>query len=286
MTVTSPPVTWDGLALNPLAPRSDGVLPVVEDVTGWYDTPDYAGNDTAWVLADGSATGPKTANARTVVVSGTVIGPPPALATFRDLLVVRAAARYTADLSITDAAGRPMTAHVRCDSDGLKHTFLSPDVFSYQATLTANDPRLYGTAVTQVLSNFAAGLTGWTYPDGNPRAYMRLYAATVLPNQTVLTNAGNVGAPVTALYTGDLGPSQLVDNATGNTIYLAAIQSGAQITLDTETLTAWAAGGASRASYILPGSVPLLIPPLSSASWSLYATGSGSVTLSWKPAWH
>jgi hypothetical protein len=286
MSISSPPVTWDGLALNPLATRADGVLPVVENVTGWYDTPDYNGNDTPWVLADGAATGPKTANPRNIVISGSVIGPPGELATFRDLLVVRAAARSAASLSITDAAGRLMTASVRCDSDGLKHTFLAPDLFSYQATLTANDPRLYGTAITVVLSNFAPGLTGWTYPGGNPRAYKRQYAATVLPNQAVLGNAGNVGAPVTATYLGDLGASRLVDDSTGNTIYLAPVAIGATVTLDTETLTASAPGGASRASLVLPGSVPLLVPPLSSASWSLYATGSGSVSLTWSPAWH
>jgi hypothetical protein len=706
MTTTSPPVTWDGLALNPLTERSDGVLCLIEDVAGWYDSPDYTGNDVALVLADGAVRGPKTAAARTVVLTGAAAGPPGALALFRDQLVMRAASLYPADLVIPDAAGRSMTARVRCDSDGLKHTFAGPFMFSFQVTLTAVDPRLYGAQSSVTLSNFATGSTGWTYgtapstaiappplgaaaawteqlgvfaatatppsaygwgwstavskvvtitpnwtsqtitagdtgevhvfldvasavtvtdsqgnawlelpratvagldthvfycpnikalgaadtvtvtlttggqavvsascmglkgyglfvraaaatgnsaqpscavalqtpqtallcvmaggggqqpgtppgltsyhvtsdlttrgsvsggmvgrpystwkttvtsaaqgsaydsamtllgfatggtvsgyqygyavpggtrlsftippnfghaaidagdcgmlainadravrltvtdsagnlwqeaararsattdqhtfvapnaralgagsaitvtadtpalfmtaaygfkgsgaysaaataianstapsatialpipsanivcivssgqndvsnpagwttfggnsgntqwsrlswntviaalsayPTGsNVRAYKRLYAVTSLPNNATLANAGAVPAPVIATYSGDLSASRLVDNATGNTIYLAAVPAGTSISLDTSTLSAWAGAGTSRASYVLPGSVPLLVPPLGSASWSLYATGSGSVTLTWRSAW-
>jgi hypothetical protein len=437
----SPPVTWDGLNINPLVQRPDGVLPVVENVTGWYDTPDYSGNDVALVLADGSVRGPKTAAARTIVISGSAIGAPAALAVFRDQLVVRAAALLAADLAIPDAAGRLMTARVRCDSDGLKHTFDGPNLFTFQITVTATDPRLYGpwysatalaaaasptgwqynvpasvaawhppgvmrmdvaaagnrfakaqsenltvapgdalvmtataaagfgaggfalqlasadlsqyvtgatvnaapgitvsltlswtvpAGVTQAVGRlqmtgpagdgyvpagtvsktslaqitrggvvlnstptFATGIGPWTFQNGaagtwepqNVRTYRRQYAIAQLPNTVTLTNAGNAPAPVLATYTGDLGSSRLTDETTGNTIYLAPVAPGAQITVDTSTLNAWAAGGASRASYVGAGSVPLLIPPLSTVTWALYATGAGSVLLEWRPAW-
>lgn len=495
----SPPVTWDGLNLNPLLERADGVLPVVEDVTGWYDSPDYNGNDVALVLADGAVRGPKTAAARTIVISGSALGDPAALAIFRDQLVVRAAALTSADLSIPDAAGRLMTARVRCDSDGFKHTFTGPDLFVFQITLTATDPRVYGTRLNATLTTSSPN-SGWTYPNQaawrlsgsgaawtdtsdftatalafNPpaattyqfgwyfitaakqvlvpanagakiitagdtawldlatdapvtgltvtdtkgnvwhevfayngphycnriwqapnaialggsdyltinatnnftgiavvtgwhglgalvatgfgwgknasqqmftiripqqsafvveqmvrsyyaatmgvvgwnnystfgyaptgvvingaygsgtaatwplpqtvRVYPRKYGLASLPNEATLTNLGNAPAPVIATYTGDLSASRLTDNATGNTIYLAPVANGAQISVDTSRLNAWAAGGASRASYIGAGSVPLLIPPLSSATWTLYAAGAGSVLLEWRPAW-
>jgi hypothetical protein len=495
----SPSVTWDGLELNPLAEDANGVLAVVEDVTGWYDSPDYDGHDTALVLSDGSLAGPKTAAARTVTISGSVVGPAYSLALFRDQLIMRAAALLPADLTIPDKAGRYMTASVRCDSDGLKHTFAGPDLFTYQATLTAPDPRLYGYQTGVTLTN-SAGATGWTYdsakwhlpitgtplaaaynwvmnnvsflPGAGPvssylfgttdqpnrtgvpvtgnagagkinagdiaigivtadrpvalraddtqgndwvplisvdgtglshrifvcdkakalasadvvsfrgsvlanfaasifglhgtggrlttdtgysgntvnqfgaidlavptgvilsvtsgqgagnapldpagwtgiekftaqslnqtaafttataptwpmpgiaRHYKRAYASKSLPNDADLFNNGNVAAPVLLTYNGDLGASRLVDNATGNTIYLAPVTLGAQVYLDTSTLNAWAPGGASRAGYVLPGSVPLLIPALGTASWSLYATGSGSLDLTWRSAWH
>jgi hypothetical protein len=502
----SPPVTWDGLALNPLADDANGVLCVVEDVTGWYDSPDYDGHDTALVLSDGSLTGPKTAAARTVTINGSAVGPPPALALFRDQLVTRAARLVPADLMIPDAAGRYMTASVRCDSDGFKHTFSGPGLFAWQLTLTAADPRKYGTSYDGNLAPVSVG-TGWRYaqagdwrvgvtvpangnapydwvmtmlglvptggavshnafcytynggsatslvlssyvgaklvdngdvallllvadrpvkvltvtdtqgnvyteayvstaagrqhhiwlcpnakamtqaaadkvtvttdvgwvgtaqvtgfkgvvgqlmaaatssghsdipnaslwlpqqtavvlaslsgPSGlafltppggvwtpyellgtgnlysvglrtglltapvwpvanNVRGYKRLYGDKVLANTLVLENAGNVPAPVLLNYLGDLGTSRLVDNATGNTIYLAAVPGQAQVTVDSETLNAWAPGGVSRASYVLPGSAPLMVPATGSATWTLYSTGAGQVTAQWSAAW-
>jgi hypothetical protein len=287
----SPPVTWDGLPLNPLAEDADGVLCVVEDVTGWHDTPDYDGHDTPLVLADGSLTGPKTAAARTVVISGSVVGPAPALALFRDQLVVRAAALVPAILYIPDAAGRYMEASVRCDSDGLKHAFVGPGLFTYQITLTAADPRKYGGASDVNMVPQAPG-SGWRYDQPSAgshttlvRKYQRHYADTVLGNTATLANAGNVPAPVLLTYIGDLGPSRLVDDATGDTIYVAAVPDQQQITVNSETLNAYAAGGATRAAYVLPASVPLMVPALSSASWTLYATGAGEIWLHWQPAW-
>jgi hypothetical protein len=279
--MSSPPVTWDGLNLNPLVPGTDGVLPVVEDVTGWHDTPDFNGNDLALVLADGSVYGPKTANARTVSISGSVIGPPAALATFRDRMARRASALVPALLTIPDQAGRPMTATVRCDSDGMKHTFAAPNLFQYVVTLTAADARLYGTSTQLTLTNTGGANTG----RGYPLAYPRQYASATLPNTASLQNQGNVPAPVMITYAGDLGPSRLVDDANGNTIYFGAVLAGARIYLDSENLTAWADGGASRASLVGAGSVPLQLPPLSAATWTLYAVGAGQVTLQWSSAW-
>jgi hypothetical protein len=119
-----------------------------------------------------------------------------------------------------------------------------------------------------------------------PRSYPRKYAQTALPNSATLVNQGNVPAPATLVYQGELTGSRLVDNATGNTIYLGPVAAGTMVTVDSGTLSAYAPGGASRASYIGPASVPLLIPALSQATWTLYAAGSGSVTVQWSSTWH
>jgi hypothetical protein len=116
------------------------------------------------------------------------------------------------------------------------------------------------------------------------RVYPRKYAATSLPNTAMLVNQGNVAAPVIAVYSGDLSQSRLVD-ANGNVLNVAPLAVGEQIGIDTSVLAAWAEGGATRASYILAGSVPLLVPPRSSAAWTLYAAGGGSVSLNWRSAW-
>jgi hypothetical protein len=61
-----------------------------------------------------------------------------------------------------------------------------------------------------------------------------------------------------------------------------------EIQVDTARLQAIAAGGLSRASYIQPNSVPMLIPAQSQIGWHLgssSASGSGQVVVAWRPAW-
>lgn len=157
------PVTWDGMDLNLAAEDDRGILRVVEDVTGWYDSPPYDGRDATFVLMDGAQRGPKTAGPRDIVITGVGLGSRSALALFRDDLIVRAAAASPADLVIIDGAGRAMTARVRADSDAFKHTFSGPTMFRYQLTVTATDPRLYGPYQSVTLNNLGDATTGWKY---------------------------------------------------------------------------------------------------------------------------
>ena len=427
------PVTWDGLDLNLASEDARGVLRVVEDVTGWYDSPPFDGRDATFVLTDGAQRGPKTAGPRDVVITGVGLGSRSALALFRDDLIVRAASVTSADLVIIDGANRAMTARVRADSDAFKHTFSGPTMFRYQLTVTATDPRLYGPPQQVTLTNLGSGDTGWKYdqdssfaaafmtitagtgqpqvgtetpiaaPPGTPvsfhvrlrprgdvinyniqlrtpgnntyvnvatgavtagtlvdttatwtvpaastgiegrivcstntvtdvylgdlqvngvtananpafltgtspwvqygsavmswtaqvgqpspvpvRAYPRRYANPVVPNSAVLLNEGNVPAPVHAAYAGDLSQSRLMAQSTGREINLAALGAGTEVNVDTATLAATAPGGPSRASYVLAGSQSLMVAPQASDVWSLYATGGGSVILTWRSAW-
>lgn len=276
------PVVWDGLALSADTDPASGLLMVVEDVAGWYDSPPLGGADIALVLADGSAYGPKTLGARVVVVQGAVVADqgddPATLITMRHQLAAKAAARTPVVLAIDDQGGRTLTATVRADSDAFKWTDVAPCAFRYQVTLTAADPRLYDASVQSVTLSNAAGGSGWTYP----RHYPRTYGASA-PNTAQLGNAGNAAAPVVALYTGDLASGSRLTDGT-KTIFLAALALGEQVYVQTDRLVAYAPGGASRQSYILPGSAPLSLPP-GGASWSLLGAGGGNVQLSWQAAW-
>jgi hypothetical protein len=109
------------------------------------------------------------------------------------------------------------------------------------------------------------------------------YAAPWTPNTAVLTNNGNTDAPVYALYEGDLTPSQLTDDL-GGIIRMDAIPTSMQIMVATGTLTAEAIGGLGRASFILPGSAAMMLPP-GTTRWHLYGAGYGRVTLAWRSAW-
>lgn len=91
------------------------------------------------------------------------------------------------------------------------------------------------------------------------------------------------------LYTGDFASgSQVTDDDQSGQVNLAALQPGEQVLVESDTLSAVAAGGLSRASYILAGSTPLVLPPLSQGQWHLYSvspSGTGQVTLAWRSAW-
>ena len=78
-------------------------------------------------------------------------------------------------------------------------------------------------------------------------------------SSALLANTGNQPAPVYALYLGELSESVLADNHDG-IIRLAALGEGMQILVYTATLAAEAPGALSRASYILPGSRPMVDP--------------------------
>jgi hypothetical protein len=276
------PIIWDGLALNVGDDPTTGLCMVVESVVGWLDSPPLNGNDAARVISDGSAWGPKTLGARVVTIGGVATGPRDQLGALRDQLGARACAREPAPLSITDGGNdRTLTALVRADSDAWKQTWVTPTCYRWQVVLTAADPVLYEDTWQQATLDLSlAGATGRAYQ----RLYSWAYASPYLPNSALLENDGNADTPVYALYDGDLSASTLADE-TGDSIGLAAVGAGMQIWLDTSTLMAQAAGGLSRASYVQPGSTPMLVPAGQTVRWHLYASGGGSVALAWRSAW-
>lgn len=276
------PVVWGGVNLN-IGDRGDGLYAIITDVEGWYGTPPLNGNDLTRLLADGSVWGSKVTAARVVAITGAAIGPRPVLLSYVRELAALAVDDSTSTLAITeddDTSTPPvLTAEVRADSDALVIAWLGREAITWQLTLTAADPRLYEIGTRSiVLTPAGGGGTGRTYPFTLPR----VYAAADIPNQAQLDNPGEVPTPVLIIYTGPLGSSQLTDGT--SSIYLQALLAGETVYVRSDTLAANAEGGATRASYVLAGSQPLLVPE-GGASWDLYATGSGSVELNWAGAW-
>lgn len=274
------PVMWDGLPLN-TGDQENGLCSVVENVEGWLDSPPLDGNDQARALADGSVWGPKTLGARFITISGAAAGPRELLGWLRDQLAARAANRAPVELSITDGGlQRTLSADVRAGTEHYRQTWICPTAFRWQVTVSAADPLLYGTAWEQVVLTEEAEDSGRRYQ----REYLWRYGHPWTPNSAVLANAGNWPAPVWALYEGDLTVSTLTDDE-GGIIRLAQMPAEMHIRVATATLSAEAEGGLSRASFILPGSRPMLIPAGSAARWHLYAAGRGQVTLAWRHTW-
>lgn len=276
------PIVLDGLWLN-TGDLDTGLCLVVTNVDGWLDSPGLNGNDVARVISDGAAWGPKVLAARTITITGAAAGPRAELAQFRDQLAQRAANRDPVSLSVGNLdLDRTLTADVRAGSESYRHTPLASAGFRYQLTLTAADPALYDATWQR------ARLVNINEDDETGRRYNRefpwQYAGAYVPNSAVLRNAGNFDAPVYALYEGDMSESVLTDGH-GGVVRLAPLDLGVQILVSTATLTAEAPGGLSRASFILPGSRPMTLPPVSSGRWYLRATGRGSIDLGWRSAW-
>ena len=277
------PVIWSGLSLND-GQRDDELCTVVTAVEGWYGSPPLAGNDLARVLSDGALFGYKTLGPRVVAITGAATGPRDLLNAFARDLGTQAAERQPATLIIgeDDGSDSPgaLTALVRADSDTLALSWQGRVYITYQVALTAADPRLYDSGQQLVtLTPLPSGAaTGRTYPLAPPRSY----ASASVANAAFLANPGNTPAPVIVTYTGDLSESRLTDGIA--TIHLTALAPAQQVYVNSETLQTTAPGGASRASYLMPGTVSLTIPP-GGSTWYLYGTGLGRVTLSWQATW-
>jgi hypothetical protein len=284
------PVTWDGIDLNP-GYRDDGLLAIVTDVEGWYGTPPLEGGDLERALADGAVWGPKTVKARVVGISGAVTGPRDLCLLYVRQLAALAASKVPAPLTIGED-GHQLQADVRAGTDQMTVAWSGPILFRYQVSVTAADARLFSATWDDATLMTGAGIdTGRHYPrdyspdDEDPPSYAGwTYGAADLPNSGRLVNEGNTDAPVWATYTGPLGESRLTNGV--GTLRMAPIPEGVQITVATETMAAWAPGGASRASYVLAGSTPMMLPAYSVQVWRLYAlAGEGSVLLRYREAW-
>jgi hypothetical protein len=284
------PIIWHGLDLMP-GHMADDLTAVVENVEGWYGTPVFTGRDTERSLADGAAWGYKTLNAREVTLTGAAVGPRAPLMALRDQLAWRAAQREPAELAITDPwLDVTLTAMVRAGTDSFHHAFFGGRrAFRWSVTLTAADPLLYDRewqqlTLTTVTAEDSGRRYDRVYTAGEPEYAGWRYGSPYTDGPGgYLANRGNADAPVWALYEGDLTESRLTDTAAS--ILLNPVTAGAQILVGTARLTAEAEGGQSRAAYIRPGSRPLLVPAFSTARWTLYAQGSGSVTLAWRSTW-
>ena len=175
-----------------------------------------------------------------------------------------------------------LTADVRAGTENFRATWHGPELYRWQATVTAADPVLYDARwQTRMLFNHSDDVTtGRLYP----RAYQWRYASSEVPNSGTLANTGNAAAPVYALYEGDLTESRLV-GAAGAMIRLAPVAPSMQVLMATATLTATAVGGLSRASSVLPGSRPLTVAAGILGPLVSLRGRARLVTLAWRSAW-
>jgi len=276
------PVVWAGTDWNGGDIAADGSCRVITDVQGWYGTPGLNGNDVALALSDGVLRGSKLLAQREVTLIGVITGPRPAVLSYARQLGGLAADRDEVPLQIgvndESGTGQLLTCQVRADTSQLQVAWLGRTAFQWQAVLTAADPLLYDAAPQNATLTVPSSATGRAYP----RRFGWHYAG-LASNSVPMLNAGNVPAPAVLTFTGPLASTPQVTDGT-RSIFLQNLVAGEVVYVKSDTLAAWAPGGATRASYLLQGSQPMLVPT-GTTVWSLYATGTGSVALTWQSAW-
>jgi len=276
------PVVWAGTDWNAGDNPADGSCSVITDVQGWYGTPALNGNDVALALSDGVLRGTKLLAQREITLSGVVMGPRVPVLSYARLLGGLAALRDEVPLQIgvndETGTGQMLTCQVRADTQQLQVAWLGRGCIQWQVMLTAADPLLYDSQPQQATLTVPSSATGRVYP----RSFGWHYAG-LASNSAAMLNAGNVPAPALLTFTGPLSSTPQVTDGT-HSISLQNLGAGEVVYVQSDTLAAWAPGGATRASYILQGSRPMLVPT-GTTVWSLYATGSGNVALAWKSAW-
>jgi hypothetical protein len=275
------PVVWAGTDWN-AGDLADGSSTVITDVQGWYGTPALIGNDVALALSDGALRGSKLLAQREITLSGVITGPRVPVLSYARQLGGLAAGRDEVSLRVGvndgTGSGQALTCQVRADTSQLQVSWLNRNAIQWQVVLTAADPLLYDAQPQYAALTVPSSNTGRVYP----RLFGWHYAG-MATNSAAMLNAGNVPAPVQLTFTGPLSSTPQVTDGT-NSIILQNLIAGEVVFVESDTLAAWAPGGATRASYIQQGSRPMLVPT-GTTVWSLYATGTGNVALAWQSAW-
>lgn len=276
------PVVWAGTDWNAGDNPADGSCSVITDVQGWYGTPALNGNNVGLALSDGVLRGSKLLAQREITLAGVIMGPRVPVLSYARLLGGLAALRDEVPLQVgvndETGSGQMLACQVRADTDRLQVAWLGRYCIQWQVVLTAADPLLYEAAPRHATLTVPSSATGRVYP----RRFGWHYAG-LASNSVAMLNAGNVPAPALLTFTGPLGSTPQVTDGVSS-ILLQNLGAGEVVYVQSDTLAAWAPGGATRASYILQGSSPMLVPT-GTTVWSLYATGTGNVALTWQSAW-
>jgi hypothetical protein len=277
------PVAINGLDFNFQSVDPAAATYIVEKVEGFYDTPDLDTHDEELVLSDGSLRGNTIIKSREIVVSGGIVGDPFSISGAREVLATLASSRDEMPLEIGDPYNsRTLISYVH-SSAGLRYEIINPSAIRYQLTFQASDPRLYSGGVESALIMFTVTGSGRVYPRQYPSWN---YGGGPIPGSGNVWNYGNVDAPVVINYFGPLDETRLVNSYSDAFIRVAPLLNDEQITVYSDTLAAVTPpSNSSRASYVLAGSSPMLIPAGYRTAWQILGSGYGYVTLEWRSTW-
>lgn len=148
--------------------------------------------------------------------------------------------------------------------------------------LAAADPRMYG-ALLSASAGLGTLTGGLTFPAVAPFVFGTAGTSGVMS----CPNEGSVAAPWVATFTGPLVAPELVRLGTGERLALpgASLTAGETLVVDSDARTVMLGGTASRYGWLSSAAVWFDLEPGSNSVQLLGASGAGSVTVEWRPAW-
>lgn len=269
------------LVLSNIEPS--GVTFVLQDVKGW-GAPQGTLAPTQKPRSGGAWVGSSYAQGRTIVLTGTVYGPTPALASDALDRLIAAATLDLAVLTIVEGGGRSRFTNVRRDGPVIE-TWTNSLVFTYSIQLFAPDARKFGTALVGV-TYLPASTGGLQWPEQWPE----VWSAATVSGTVSLTNPGNAAGPVVLRVDGPAaGPQIAHAGTTGTAITFSSsliLNSGEWITINMDTRKALANDQSNRAGYITNRGWSLFDPGINVWSFSASSYSALSMlTVTATPAW-
>ena len=275
-------VTLDGTDLN-AAESTNGVgvwlAPQPEGVQGWFDSPDRRTGFEDIPNQDGQFDAPTYASGRVITFTGHASGGFSDLKAARRLLKSLAIGRNLSLLQVVDPVHGDGQTNVRASGPVNFDMWPNLQGADWQFSVTAPDPRIYGTALQSVsTARFVPG-GGFTPPLTFP--------LTFGPGGTsgfvAVANNGTTDTWPVLLFDGPLvNPvAQLVGG--GRIAPLMSIAAGDRLTVDLKARTA-TLGGQSRRAMLSVDSTFWSLPTGPSTIYFAADSGSGLLTVQWRDA--
>lgn len=246
MGIVSPSYAVIG-SLNLSYLETSGVQWVLQDVKGWGG-PQGTIATTQKPRQAGAWAGTSFSQARTIVLTGTVYAPTPALASDALDRLIFAASLDLTQLTIVEGGGRSRFANVRRDGVVIE-SWITANAFTFSVQFVALDPRKFGSAIVGV-TYLPASTGGLQWPEQWPEQW----SSATVSGSVSLTNPGNAPGSVILRVDGlTVGPQIAHVGLTGSAINFSSsltLNTGEWITVTMDTRQALANDQSSRAAYI------------------------------------
>lgn len=282
-------VEWRGLTL-----ASDHSSPFgIRNLAGWDELPDSRQDSAARPQAHGRFDAPVWSDERVVTLVGQIVSQD------RDVLLAELSSvmgwpsgRGSAETLTVTRAGRTLTASARLRAFRTPTTLdWSVGEVPFAIEWRCADPLRYGVASTleTTFPVLAGGLEFDLFTDGSTTTGFLEFGESSSTGRVTASNGGNADAMPQFTITGPVPAFQIVEVGSGRRlVFSRAVNAGDTLVIDSATGVVVLNGGDVDYSGYLTTAEWSAIPAGGSATFAFLpvsGTGTGSMAVTWRPAW-